>query len=70
MWLALKQMLGPRLWMTTLTLVFTWMVAAFVYYGGGLLLVAAFVKAGSVCMRLIDLLAAVVPAVEQGFLAG
>lgn len=32
-WLALKQMLGPRLWMTTLTLVFTWMVAAFVYYG-------------------------------------
>jgi hypothetical protein len=33
-WLALRQMLGPRLWMTTLTLVFTWMVAAFVYYGG------------------------------------
>jgi hypothetical protein len=33
-WLALRQMLGSRLWMTTLTLLFTWMVAAFVYYGG------------------------------------
>ncbi|KAF6265573.1 major facilitator superfamily domain-containing protein [Scenedesmus sp. NREL 46B-D3] len=32
-WLAMTQILGPRLRMTTLTLVFTWMVAAFVYYG-------------------------------------